>query len=228
VKDDNVKFSQHFFALKLSKRDLVRVLKGLQNASVVTDPRNRQIVNNGGPDDVQTLVATLGKKSSSTTYTKVKLSTGAELISKPSRLNVPPWQLVSASLDGVSLRTATWWASPKIPTTTAYSEITCWDDALSNPGPVEIATSGEWQGTKFGLTGGGGPNFNHAKVGISISGNHHYAIFGDMNQQGVLSGTKCSSSQNGRGGIFFALDLSELHAGLKALLKGGTAPPQPN
>jgi len=50
--------------------------------------------------------------------------------------------------------------------------------------------------------GGAGPNFNHAKIGVSISGNHNYAIFGDMNQQGSLS-TNCKSSQNGRGGLFY-------------------------
>ena len=41
--------SQHFFALKLNKSDVVTVLKGLANASVVTDPSNAEIVNNGGP-----------------------------------------------------------------------------------------------------------------------------------------------------------------------------------
>lgn len=58
VKDDDVKVSQHFFALRLAKNDLVKVLKALKNASVVTDPTNRQIVNNGGPADVQDLVST--------------------------------------------------------------------------------------------------------------------------------------------------------------------------
>jgi hypothetical protein len=56
VKDNNIMFSQHFFALRLNHDDLVNVLKALQNASVVTDPTNRQIVNNGGSQDVQDLV----------------------------------------------------------------------------------------------------------------------------------------------------------------------------
>jgi hypothetical protein len=223
VVDDDIKVSQHFFALKLTKDDVVKVLKALQNASVVTDIENSQIVNNGGPSDIQDLVRSLGKKSVGTTATSEKLSSGVILISKPSHLAVPPWQMVSALLDGVSLRTATWWMSPKISTTVESSTITCWDGSLKKPGPVEIATSGTWEGKKIGLMGGGGGDFNHAKVGISTSGVHNYVIFGDMNQQGALSGT-CSRSQNGRGGLFYALDNKPLHESVKALLNGETAP----
>ncbi len=223
VQDDDVKVSQHFFALKLTKDDLVKVLRGLENASVVTDPKNRQVVDNGGPGDVQKLVTSLGTKSGNKTYTKDKLSSGVELISKPSALNVPPWQLVSAALGSVPLRAATWWASPYIPTTTQSTKITCWDGALGKPGPVEIATTGRWDGKEFGLKGGPGPNFNHAKVGVSTSGNGHYSIFGDMNQQGALSG-KCASSQNGRGGLFFVMDDKGLFDGITDLIKGDTAP----
>jgi len=224
VKDNDVEVSQHFFALKLTKDDLVKVLTALHNASVVTDTGDPQIVKNGGPADVQALVGSLGVKSDSTTDTNDILSSGVELISKPSHLHVPPWQMVSAVLGGVSLRAATWWAAPKIYTTTAATEVTCWDDTLGTPGPVEIATTGHWEGKEFGLTGGAGANFNHAKVGVSTSGEHHYAIFGDMNQQGAASGQRCSSSQNGRGGLFYVLDDSELFASVKDLITGNTAP----
>jgi hypothetical protein len=227
VLDDNVEVSQHFFSLKLSKDDVIKVLTALKNASVVTDPSNAQIVHNGGPTNVQNLVASLGAESSSKTYTEEKLSTGVELISKPSHLNVPPWQMVSAILDGVSLRAATWWAKPKIYSTTSSTEIACWNSALSQPGAVEIATSGQWNGTSFGLTGGSGPNFNHAKIGVSTSGSHHYEIFGDMNQQGTISGPKCSSSQNGRGGLFYVMDDATLFESMNGLLNGETAPTQP-
>jgi hypothetical protein len=44
IDDDNVLVSQHFFALKLNKQDLIDVLRALQNASVVTDTANLQIV----------------------------------------------------------------------------------------------------------------------------------------------------------------------------------------
>jgi hypothetical protein len=224
VMDNDVEVSQHFFSLKLTKDDLIAVLKALRNASVVTDPMNAQIVRNGGPADVQTFVRDLGKKSSSTTFTNDKLSSGVELISKPSALHVPPWQLVSAALGGVSLRAATWWAAPKIPTTTASTTFACWDNALGQPGAVEIATTGAFAGRTFGLTGGGGANFNHAKIGVSTSGSHSYSIFGDMNQQGSLSGPNCGSSQNGRGGLFYVIDDSELSGSVTDLIKGDTAP----
>jgi hypothetical protein len=224
VEDDNVEVSQHFFSLKLTRDDVVKVLKALKNASVVTDSENRQIVNKGGPADIQRLVEDLGTKSTTKTFTNETLSSGVLLISKPSRLNVPPWQMVSAILGGVSLRAATWWANPKIFSTTSSSEIKCWDSSLGVPGAVAIATTGHWSGTEFGLTGGSGPNFNHAKIGVSTSGNSRYAIFGDMNQQGTASGAKCSSSQNGRGGLFYVVDDATLADGVANLIGGETAP----
>lgn len=227
VDDDNVKVSQHFFSLRLSKDGVVKVLNALDNASVVTDPTDPQVVNNGGPTDIQRLVKKLGNKSDNDAATREPLQNGFDLISKPSHLNVPPWQMVSALLGGVSLRAATWWATPKIYTTTPSSRITCWDSDLGKPGAVEIATSGQWEGKTFGLTGGPGPNFNHAKIGVSTSGERHYAIFGDMNQQGTISGSKCSSSQNGRGGLFFVIDDAALSASVGDLIKGSTAPTGP-
>ena len=41
VKDDNVRVSQHFFALALDKSDVIQILRALKNASVVTDPTNK-------------------------------------------------------------------------------------------------------------------------------------------------------------------------------------------
>lgn len=224
--DNNVMVSQHFFALKLNKDDVVTVLKALQNASVVTDPTKRELVNNGGPPDIQALVNELGKLSPSKTSTKDTLSSGVVLISKPSDLHVPPWQMVSALLGGVSLRAATWWAKPEIPTTTATTVVGCWDASLSKPGAVEIATSGTWDGKTIGLDGVGEPEGNHAKIGVSTSGPHSYSIFGDMNQQGSLSGPKCMSSQNGRGGMFFVIDDKVLFGSISDLLKGSSGPPK--
>jgi Deoxyribonuclease II len=223
VKDNDVLVSQHFFALKLNKDDVVKVLTALNNASVVTDTANPELVNNGGPADIQALVATLGVQSTSSTFSNEVLSTGVILISKPSRLHVPPWQFVSAVLGGPSLRTATWWASPKIYTTTASKQMSCWDSSLGKPGRVEIATTGGWDGTDFGLEGGLGADFNHAKIGVSISNAKHLAIFGDMNQQGSISGN-CGSSQNGRGGLFFVIDNQALSSSVTALIDGDTAP----
>jgi hypothetical protein len=144
------------------------------------------------------------------------------MISKPSHLNVLPWQLVSAELGGVSLRSATW-ARPRIPTTTSSTSIGCWDPSLRTPGAVEIAVSGQWEDKQFGLKGGPGPDFNHAKIGVSISGLHNYSIFGDMNQQGSLSGPNCGSSQNGRGGLFYVIDNQTLSGSIMTLLNGDTA-----
>jgi len=219
IQNNNLKFAQHFFALRLSKSDLLKVLAALKNASVVTDPDDPQIVKNGGPPEVEHLVASLGQKSDSTTYTKDELSSKVILISKPSGLHVPPWQMVSSVLGGIPLRTATWWAEPKIYSTKSRRP-TCWDhEQLETPGPVEIALTGHWQQTDFKLVG----SANHAKVGVSISGSKHYTILGDMNQQGTAFTPKCGRSQNGRGGLFFVLNNPALFESVTGLIDGETA-----
>lgn len=224
VQDDDVLVSQHFFALKLNELDLRRVLLALQNASVVTNPDDPQIVNNGGPTEIQDIVRTLGVKSTNNKATLEVLSTGVTLISKPSKLQVPPWQMVSALLNGEPLRAATWWATPKIPSTSSSTKIGCWDPSLATkPGAVEIATSGQWEATTFGLAGMAGADYNHAKIGVSTSDGSETAIFGDLNQQGALSGT-CGSSQNGRGGLFYIVNDKDLSQGVASLIKGSTAP----
>jgi hypothetical protein len=222
--DNNILVSQHFFALKLNKDDVVAVLQGLINASVVSDPTQLPLVNNGGPADIQALVKSLGKNSRNKTATVVKLSSGVELISKPSGLHVPPWQMVSALLGGEPLRAATWWTSPEIPSTTADTQIGCWDPSLGKPGAVAVATTGTWDGKTIGLQGGAIPNGNHAKIGVS-TGTKTYAIFGDMNQQGAID-KNCNSSQNGRGGMFFVVDNEQLFNGVRDLIQGDTAPAQ--
>jgi hypothetical protein len=220
-----VQVSQHFFSLMLSKSDVIAVLQALGNANVVTDINNSQLVRSGGPVEIQAEVQKLGVKTRSSDYKMTTLSSGVELISKPSGLHVPPWQFVSALLGGVSLRTATWWTRPTIPSTAANQNIDCWDDRLGQPGTVEIATSGEWNGVLLGLKGGPGTNFNHAKIGVVTSGEHDTVIFGDMNQQGALSGN-CASSQNGRGGLFYVLKDAKLAKEIGRLLEGDTAPVQ--
>jgi hypothetical protein len=146
------------------------------------------------------------------------------LISKPSSLHVPPWQMVSALLGGEPLRAATWWTAPAIASTTGSTLPGCWDASLGKPGAVAIATSGTWDGKRIGLTGGPKPAGNHAKIGVS-AGTHTYAIFGDMNQQGSLD-TNCNSSQNGRGGLFYVVDNEPLFNGVRDLIQGDTAPAQ--
>ena len=77
-------------------------------------------------------------------------------------------------------------------------------------------------GKTIGLSAGA----SHAKLGVSLDPARPFTIFGDMNQQGALSGTakQCKSSQNGRGGMFFVLTDLQLYASMRQLLEGGTAP----
>lgn len=230
VKDDDIEVSQHFFALKLSKEDVAATLKALQNASVVTKRTSKQLVKNGGPDDIQALVKKLGRRSHNHRCIVATLSSGIQLISKPSNLPVPPWQMVSAKLGSIPLRVASWWSQPEIYSTNLDSHICCWATGLGEPGPIEVATSGSWAGVPFSLTGGSGKDHNHAKVGVSKDAKKPFCIFGDMNQQGALqpngdyTGQRCTSSQNGRGGTFYVLKNKELFKSLTALLKGNSAP----
>lgn len=230
IHDDDIEVSQHFFVLKINKADLLIILKAMANASVVTSTAHKEIVNNGGPADVQALVKELGKESKSETLTDDTLSSGVRLISKPSLMTCPPWQIISAKLGGLPLRVASWWAEPFIYSTTEHTSMPCMSASLGKPGPVAIATSGSWAGKKIGLTGGEGTDHNHAKLGVTDDGKHTLCIFGDMNQQGALAPgyayakQECSSSQNGRGGLFYVLDNKTLHASISGLIHGDTAP----
>lgn len=217
VFDDNVYLSQHFFALKINKNDLVNILLALQNASVVTDPANKQIVNNGGPEDVQALVNSLGQLNVNLRATKVTLSTGVQLISKSSGYAVPPWQMVSAKMNGLPLLVASWYGEPNpIPSTEPMTP-GCWAPDLGNPGPVAITTFGHWEIYPFRLD----EYYNHAKFGASTDLSQPYAIFGDLNQQGALYPTAnvpCSASQNGRGGTFYVVNDPTLQTSILSLI----------
>lgn len=224
VTDDDVEVSQHFFALRLSKTDLPVVLRAMQNASVVTDPKIPQIVRNGGPVEIQALVNGLGKLSASKKATTAVLSSGVTLVSKPSDLIVPPWQLVSALLGGPKLRAATWIEGKNliIHSTGPATKVGCWAADLPKPGPVELALSGSWMGQHIGLTGGAKPDGNHAKIGVDEPATR--AIFGDMNQEGSLSGPKCNSAQNQRGGMFFVVPDPVLAKSVDKLIEGASDP----
>jgi len=54
-------------------------------------------------------------------------------------------------------------------------------------------------------------------------GDRHYAIFGDLNQQGSLSPLKCERSQNGRGGLFFMVERHAAVDKVTALVRGDAA-----
>jgi hypothetical protein len=241
AKPNNLMFSQHFFALKLDHRDLVLVLNALANASVITESEKDgsgrllapSLFNNGGPADVQDAAAKVGvRRSTSTVVTLDELSTGVRLISKPSALHAPPWQVVSATLGKVPLRAATWWGDRNIFYSTDEATVVgCWPAPLKpgSYGPVKLAVTGIWDHTPFSLMAGrpNQPNGNHAKVGVSLDPARPYVIFGDMNQQGALSGDgkTCGSAQNGRGGLFFVVSNPVLWKSVSEdLLAGDTAP----
>lgn len=218
----NVQYGQHFFALKLTPADTAMVLDALVNASVVTNVRDPQIARLGGPADLVARAAKLGQKVQSDDFQDVTLSSGVRLISKPSDLWVPPWQLISARLGSVPLRTSTWRANSPIPTTTATTPVTCWRPSLGKPNAVEIATTGQWDHKVIKVSASG----SHGKIGVSTETTEPFTIFGDMNQQGALTGTgpECASAQNGRGGLFFILADQQLFQSVTDLLKGETAP----
>lgn len=222
---DNVMVSQSFFSVKLNHDGVLQVLKALSNASVATNTGSPQIVSNGGPADLQAAVAVLGKPSKTQEIQRVSLTSEVGLLVKPSALHVPPWQFVSAELGQVPLRVASWWTNPEaIGSTTMTTQIDCWSDSLPKPGPVEIATSGDWKGTALGLKGTASPGGNHAKVGVSKDQEQPFVIFGDMNQEGPVAGTDCTSHQDGRGGLFFVIKDKTLWESVSGLLKGDSAP----
>jgi len=198
----------------------VAVLGALQRASIVTQagagPGSRsQIIRNGGPDDVQKLVSRLGQVSDDTSVLNMKLSSGVQIISKPPKLNVPPWQMVSAILGGASLTVATWLTGANKIDDTKAGRPGCWDQTLGTPGAVTNADEGTWMTKVFGLTGGVSADRNHAKIGVSTPAK--YAIFGDLNQEGSLS-QPCTVSQNTRGGMFFVIENPSLSASLGKLM----------
>jgi hypothetical protein len=236
VADNNVELSQHFFALKLTRDDVLKVLAALQTEGAVTDPSNPQVVRTQGPPEVDDAVARLGKPNRAATFTDTTLSSGVRIIAKAGGLAAPPWQIISAVLGRVPLRIATFWQGDLIFSTPGRTQPDCWPPPLKpfNPGPVEIAVTGTWNGKVMGLTGtpqlgpdGTSVGANHAKVAVSTGSGAPLVVFADMNQDGAISPRgrlTCTSSQNGRGGLFFIFENQELHDSLAALLTGDTAP----
>jgi hypothetical protein len=215
---NNVMVSQHFFAVRLTKDDVVIVLKALHTANVATDPApdsQSQLVKNGGPQDIQDLVKKLGRDSQDRTILKETLSSGVQIIAKPAALQVPPWHMVSALLGGEPLVIATWWTNPDRIEDTAAMTPECWDPSLGPAGSVRNAETGKWNNKTFGLRGHPSFNFNHAKLGVSKTGD--FAIFGDFNNQGRLL-RSCHEEQNTRGGLFYVVENRTLANELRDLM----------
>ena len=220
---NNLRASQHFFALKLDKGDLLKVLRALKTANAPTKPTELQVVSNGGPDDVRSLVDELGRRPPPNEQVEIfdeTLSTNVRLIAKPSRLLVPPWQMLSALLSGAAERVVTWRHSKDIPSTRAATKVGCWSPMIAGkPGKVAIALTGVWDGKPIKLT----QPMNHAKIATALSNGTKYVVFSDLNQQGSIGPPKpCDSAQNARGGLFFVLEDTELYDSLGGLIDGDT------
>lgn len=224
VTDNDVKVSQHFFALKLSPADTAKLLEALRNEAAVTLPADPQVVRvrPSSPPALKTLAASLGARTpGGASLERFELDSGVTLISKPAALHAPPWLVVSALLGGEPLRVATWWTGTGgLPSTHAVKPA-CWSGDLGAPGEIEVAMTGTWH-DPIGLAGGNNPKGNHAKIGTSLADGHHLTILGDMNEDGRLM-MDCHKEQNGRGGLFFVLADPELWTNVSALLKGQTA-----
>ena len=229
---NNVMFSQHFFALRLSPLDVQQVLDGLANASVVTDVTVPQLASIGGPQPISSRAQMLGRLSTEHRRSSTRtLSSGVRLISKPSALQVPPWQMVSAVLgasgapSGPPLRTANWWAAPTIPSTAQPGRSRLLGNrTASRPGGDRHQRRLERAGDR--PVGRPCPERQSCQDRISLGGAPYYTILGDLNQQGSLAPASrpCQSSQNGRGGLFFVVDNQQLHDSVAALIAGSTAP----
>lgn len=225
---NNVLVSQHFFAVKLTKDDVVTVLKALVRASVVTTKdaalnSQSQLIKNGGPSDIQDLVKDLGRLSQDTTVLRETLLSGVQIIAKPPLLHVPPWHMASALLGHEPLVVATWWTGPDKIQDTAAMTPSCWAPSLGSPGTIRNAERGLWQGKSFGLTGGTSPDRNHAKLGVSKTGK--FVIFGDFNNEGAVA-APCDHPQNTRGGLFYVVEDQGLADSVRDLLDSHA--PSPN
>src|SRR5262249_3968811 len=133
------------------------------------------------------------------TILKETLSSGVQIIAKPSVLHVPPWHMLSALLGGEPLVIATWWTGRDKILDTAAMTPGCWHPSLGRAGPIRNAETGKWKNKTFGLIGQASADHNHAKLGVSKTGD--FAIFGDFNNEGALS-PDCGVKQNLRGGLF--------------------------
>jgi hypothetical protein len=223
IKNNNVKLSQHFFALQLTKGDVLKVLRALINASIVTDIHNPQVVNNGGPKEIQTLVNQLGKISNSTEPTRETLSSGVEILSKPSNLHVSPWRLVSSLLGALPLKTANFYDVRAKESPTGKQ---CWKSSLPSSGKVSIAATGHYLQHRFNLLGGSkdnGKGRNHAKIGVSLIADKPYVILSDMNEVSPIPET-CSKHQTARGGLFYIIKNKQFWQSMSDLLTGEELP----
>ena len=105
------------------------------------------------------------------------LSTGVELISKPSNLQVPPWQMVSAF-------SAVFPCEPRrggLPGNPLHHGVVVrrlLEQIARDPGSVDIATTGTLVGQGIRPARRAGHELQSRQAGSSTSTKQHYAIFG--------------------------------------------------
>ena len=233
--NNNLVASQHFFALKLNKEDLLEGAAGDAKRERRHRSDNRQIAQNGGPPEIRDAAEELGKKPHEKLRHKkpddlkiiqTQLTADVMLISKPSNAER------AALADGVGAARRRLRAHRHMVGLAAdlLDQEVDQDRLLGghvevrqkSPGDVIIAKNGTFGGRPLGLIGGQ----NHAKVGVVTSGRTSFSIFGDLNQQGTINPVKgkCDASQNGRGGMFFVVKNDELFKTLSDMLEGEDEP----
>lgn len=216
-----------------------------QNGPRVFDPLlgNKHFADLASGDD---LFANVGPRSD---------ENGVLVLVKSPRAAVPPWALVAETLDS-DMSVASWWdGSYGIPTICAGDVFTstpnefCLNDPRTGvqldedgaaPYNIENLLQASWplgndsEIFTWQLVGGRVPDGNHAKWGLTTprqgpaNTSSAYATFGDLNMEGFPCSKACNGSQAGRGGSFFSLHQSELHASLTRLVSRAchcSAPP---
>ena len=168
-KGQYVLVSQHFFALKLKQGRRGQSLTALQNASVVTDTHNPQIVKNGGPTDITVLVARLGVKSTGTAFHPRHSFDWRAVDFKAFRA---PCATVANGVFGARWRltkSCNLVGEPQIPSTTSSTTIDCWT-RRSHPWRSRNCNLRAVSGQDIWLKGLADADGNHAKIGVSTSG----------------------------------------------------------
>ena len=197
-----VAFSQHFFALKLNKADVVTVLAGAAERERRHRSGKPQIVQRrpGGRSQWSRSRRAISKERRRSHQERASRGRDPDLeavrpgMSRPGRWFRRCWAMPGE-------RSATWWMKPWI-----YHQMARRGSMLGRatlgpkPGPVAIA------GTGAGMSRDQPHRpLNHAKFGTTTSADKRFSILGDLNQQGAIAPPGCDKSQNGRGGLFFVV-----------------------
>ncbi len=207
VQKNNTMYGQQFFCMSYDMDNLKKWGSGMYNADLsVTNP------------DLWTatdILSTHGVKGSNavvdltTSLNKVPI----KLIVKGAGDRVNPWSLVSGSL-GVPLQVQSWTGFNIPPYGPKGSGLPSgkWDWTSQNcdsqnKGLEQVCSINYGKGVQ-----NAGNSQDHSKIGVSSSGDD-WVIFGSMNEQ---------TSQEKRGGEFYAMKNSQLHTFLKNGFSGRT------